>query len=87
MDVLGSRKFLPMDSQRLVRVLLSDTVLTARIGSRRSEPFPTTIGRSTPQGDALSKVLFVTYLEAALGGKSSTEQSLRRKKSWVTQEG
>ena len=46
-------------------IFLPDTVFTARIGSQSSEPFPTTIG--TPQEDALSPVLFVIYLEAALG--------------------
>jgi len=56
--------FLDEDAVRLTRVLLSNTSLSVRLGKDLSSKFNTTIG--TPQGDALSPVLFVIYLEAAL---------------------
>jgi len=49
---------------RMIEVLLADTQLQVRLGSATSPYFTTTIG--TPQGDCLSPVLFVVYLEAAL---------------------
>ena len=55
---------LDSDSVRIIRFLLADTTLTVRLGTAQSDPFPTTLG--TPQGDALSPILFVIYLEAAL---------------------
>lgn len=48
----------------MVSALLRDTCLSVRIEGERSEWFHTTIG--TPQGDCLSPVLFIVYLEAAL---------------------
>ena len=51
-----------------VRVLLADTTLWRRVGHKLSKGggggVETTIG--TPQGDCLSPVLFIVYLEAAL---------------------
>ena len=55
--------FLTEDDIKLVRFLLSDTKLTINLGNK-SKTIPTIIG--TPQGDSLSPVLFVVYLEAAL---------------------
>jgi len=52
------------DELRLVRVLLSGTNLTVRVCHSLSEPFSTVTG--TPQGDALSPVLFTIYLESSL---------------------
>ena len=62
--------FLTEDDVRLVRVLLTNTTLQVRIGRAVSESLETTIG--TPQGDSLSPVLFVIYLEAALRDLRST---------------
>ena len=62
MDILSS--FLQDDELRMIRVLLADTHLQVRLGTGQPESFATTIG--TPQGDSLSPVLFVVYLEAAL---------------------
>jgi len=61
-DVLSS--FLPEDEVRLIRLLIADTKLAVRVGSDLSDYFTTTIG--TPQGDSISPVLFIVYLEAAL---------------------
>ena len=61
LDVLTT--FLDHDSIKMIRFLLSDTKLTINLGEQ-SKTIPTIIG--TPQGDSLSPVLFVVYLEAAL---------------------
>ena len=58
------RSFLEPDEVRLVQLLVSDTTLSARIKNTQSRPFATTSG--TPQGDSLSPVLFIIYLETAL---------------------
>ena len=49
---------------RLIRMLLAETTLQPRPKRGKGSTFATTIG--TPQGDSLSPVLFVIYLEAAL---------------------
>ena len=55
---------LDKDAIRMVEALLRDTNLRVQIDGIKSDWFKTTIG--TPQGDCLSPVLFVVYLEAAL---------------------
>ena len=55
---------LDKDALRMVEALLRDTNLRVQIDGIKSDWFNTTIG--TPQGDCLSPVLFVVYLEAAL---------------------
>ena len=49
------------DDLRLVQFLISETKLQAKIGKTFGEKFDTIIG--TPQGDALSPLLFLIYLE------------------------
>ena len=49
---------------RLIRMLLAETTLQPILKHGMGSTFATTIG--TPQGDSLSPVLFVIYLEAAL---------------------
>lgn len=49
------------DDLRLVQFLISDTKLQVKIGNSFGEKFSTIIG--TPQGDALSPLLFLIYLE------------------------
>ncbi|RLN88747.1 hypothetical protein BBJ28_00020055 [Nothophytophthora sp. Chile5] len=56
--------FLQEDDLRLIRLLLSDTTLSLRVGSQVLQPFDSNTG--TPQGDSLSPVLFVIYLEVAM---------------------
>ncbi|GFS26217.1 very-long-chain enoyl-CoA reductase [Elysia marginata] len=53
------------DELRLVRFLLSNTCLNKRIGGAKEEK-KFTSNTGTPQGDSLSPVLFVVYLENAL---------------------
>lgn len=59
-EVMGS----DTDLVRMVTALLMDTALQVRVGTAKAEHFKTTTG--TPQGDALSPVLFNMYYEAAL---------------------
>ncbi|XP_029655928.1 uncharacterized protein LOC115229770 [Octopus sinensis] len=56
--------FLDESSIRMIRALLSETYLSVRVRYKCSKPFESTSG--TPQGDLLSPILFVIYLEAAL---------------------
>ena len=57
--------FLEEDEIRLVQFLLSDTNISIKVnGATKELPFLSNIG--TPQGDSLSPVLFILYLEAAL---------------------
>ena len=49
---------------RIIRMLLADTTLEPILKRGKGSSFATTI--DTPQGDSLSPVLFVIYLEAAL---------------------
>ena len=52
------------DCWRMVKKLLENTSLQAKIGRALSNPFETNIG--APQCDSLSPVLFVIYLELAM---------------------
>ncbi|GFS21665.1 retrovirus-related Pol polyprotein LINE-1 [Elysia marginata] len=53
------------DEQRIIRYLLSNTELSIKLeGSSKTDSFKSNIG--TPQGDSLSPVLFIVYLEHAL---------------------
>ena len=56
--------FLDDSELRMIRLLLADTTLEPRLAKGRCTAFNTTI--DTPQGDSLSPVLFIVYLEAAL---------------------
>ena len=49
---------------RIIRMLLAETTLQPRLKRGKESTFASTIG--TPQGDSLSPVLFVIYLEATL---------------------
>jgi len=49
------------DELRMITFLLSETTMQVKIGPDKGNKFNTTIG--TPQGDALSPVLFLVYLE------------------------
>ncbi|GFR97496.1 RNA-directed DNA polymerase from mobile element jockey-like [Elysia marginata] len=52
------------DEQRIIRYLLSNTELSIKLkGSSKTESFKSNIG--TPQGDSLSPVLCIVYLEHA----------------------
>ena len=62
MEVLS--QFLETDELQLIRLLLADTQSCIRLEDCLSEWFETTIG--TPQGDGLSPILFIIYLEAVL---------------------
>lgn len=52
------------DDRRLIRLLLANTSIQVHFNGVDTKPFASTIG--SPQGDALSPILFAIYLEAAL---------------------
>jgi len=58
------RSILGISEFRILKFLLANTTLQTRIGGKLSPSFHTTIG--TPQGDALSPVLFIFYLHCSL---------------------
>jgi hypothetical protein len=58
------RSIIDNDSWRMIAALLDHTTLQAKIKNVLSDPIETNIG--APQGDSLSPVLFVIYLELAM---------------------
>ena len=64
MSVLESVPGLTDDDRRLVRILLANTSISVHVNGISTTPFVSTIG--SPQGDALSPILFAIYLEAAI---------------------
>ena len=63
LDIL--REIVEEDELRMIRFLLSDTIINTRInGATKEKPFESNIGST--QGDSLSPVLFSKYLENAL---------------------
>ena len=61
-DIL--KRFLEEEEVRMIQLLLSKTKLDVRINNAETEPFISNIG--SPQGDALSGVLFDIYFEESL---------------------
>ncbi|XP_065071848.1 uncharacterized protein LOC135696396 [Rhopilema esculentum] len=59
-----AKKFLDEDEVRMIQLLLSNTTLDVRINNAETEPFSSNMG--SPQGDALSSVLFNIYFEESL---------------------
>jgi len=63
-QILEENNLAGEDELRIISYLLSETTLRVKVGSNISETFKTSIG--TPQGDALSPILFLIYLEHIL---------------------
>ncbi|NDF25896.1 MAG: hypothetical protein EB149_07955, partial [Thaumarchaeota archaeon] len=63
-EIFEKEKIADEDELRILSYLLSNTKLRVRIGNVIGRTFSTTIG--TPQGDALSPVLFLVYMESIL---------------------
>jgi K+/H+ antiporter YhaU regulatory subunit KhtT len=61
LEIIETEQIANEDGMRILTYLLSETSLTAKINGDFGSKFDTTIG--TPQGDALSPVLFLVYLE------------------------
>ena len=64
MSILDTVPGLTDDDRRLIRVLLANTSIQVNFNGVVTAPFTSTIG--SPQGDALSPILFAIYLEAAI---------------------
>ena len=64
------------DDLRIITFLLAETKLQVKIGQDKGETFSTTIG--TPQGDALSPVLFLVYLEHIMRTHENRNLMLQR---------
>ena len=65
--LIGILKTIPnitCDEIRLITVLLANTTLQVQFNGILTSPFSSNIG--SPQGDALSPILFAIYLEAAI---------------------
>ena len=67
----------PRDEERMIRSLLANITLQVRIGGNLSEPFGITLGIS--QGDGLSPILFVIYLEGAMKELKAIDGALHGK--------
>ena len=64
LNILGMIQGVGGDELRLIRILLSNTSLRVRFNGIITEPFSSNVG--SPQGDALSPILFAIYLEYAI---------------------
>ena len=64
LNILGMIQGVGGDELRLIRILLSNTSLRVRFNGIITEPFSSNVG--SPQGDALSPILFAIYLECAI---------------------
>ena len=64
MEILETVPDITDDDRRLIRLLLANTSIQVNFNGVVTEPFVSTIG--SPQGDALSPILFAIYLEAAV---------------------
>ena len=58
------RAIIDHDSWRMIAALLNHTTLQAKLKNALSKPFETNVG--APQGDCLSLVLFIIYLELVM---------------------
>ena len=65
LHILAEEVALEEDELRLIRFLLSKTVIQMKVNAA-TENFSFTANTGTPQGDGLSPVLFIIYLENAL---------------------
>ena len=65
LDILSDSVALEEDEIRLIRFLLSNTKINMKV-SAATETYSFTANTGTPQGDGLSPVLFIIYLENAL---------------------
>jgi len=64
LDVLKSNNLETECDRRVVDILLNKTKLVVRINGQFGNWFDSNVG--IPQGDSLSPLLFIIYLEAAL---------------------
>ena len=76
LQILEQQQIATEDELRLIQYLISDTKLQVKLGQTYGEKFQTVIG--TPQGDALSPMLFLIYLEQIIR-TASLEQRLTQR--------
>ena len=76
MQILEEYEIATEDELRLIQYLISETKLQVKIGKTYGEKFYTIIG--TPQGDALSPLLFLIYLEKIIRTANMQEYLTQR---------
>jgi Reverse transcriptase (RNA-dependent DNA polymerase) len=64
LEILEAYELATEDELRMITFLLSETTLCVKVNNEIGPDFKTSIG--TPQGDALSPILFIVYLEHIL---------------------
>ncbi|GFS09381.1 LOW QUALITY PROTEIN: very-long-chain enoyl-CoA reductase [Elysia marginata] len=80
LDIL--KTIIDEDEVRIIRFLLSNTVVNTKVNKATEEkPFISNVG--TPQGDSLSPVLFIIYLEHALRDTNQHLSAYRHRKASV----
>ena len=63
-EVMRTNQLAGEDELRMIQYLLSSTTLRTKITGEIGDPYATKTG--IPQGDALSSILFVVYLESIM---------------------
>jgi len=75
LDILEREGLADEDELRAIQYLLADTTSRVKIGSETGDIFATKIG--VPQGDSLSPILFLIYMEAILREAGHREKILK----------
>jgi len=83
MEIIQQAEIVDGDERRMLIYLLSDTRIRVQIDDEHGDYFETTIG--VPQGDALSPVLFVIYLEHIMREQKRRHPFRENKRDHVVQ--
>jgi len=83
MAIVQQAEIVNEDEKRMLMYLLSDTRVRVKIRRENGKYFGTTIG--VPQGDALSPVLFIIYLEHIMREQERTSHFRKNSRDFVVQ--